>query len=102
LTGRRSCPQCGKIYNIYLQPPAREGLCDLDSAALIHRKDDYEEVIQERLAAYEAKTRPLVEHYGQSGKFVELDGGLAPEVLMVEVFRVLDAAVQAGTGSARV
>ena len=77
LTGRRSCPQCGKIYNVYLQPPAREGFCDTDSTALIHRADDREEIIRERLAAYEAQTRPLVEHYRAAGRFHEVDGNQA-------------------------
>jgi adenylate kinase len=97
LTGRRSCPKCGRIYNIYLQPPAREGVCDVDGTPLEHRKDDYEDVIKERLAAYEAKTAPLVEHYRESPTlFIELDGGKAPEELTVEVFRLLDARLAGG------
>ena len=97
LTGRRSCPKCGRIYNIYLQPPAREGVCDLDSTPLEHRKDDYEDVIKERLAAYDAKTAPLVEHYRTSAtEFFELDGGKAPEDLTVEIFHLLDARLAGG------
>ncbi len=92
LTGRRSCPQCGKIYNIYLQPPAQEGLCDVDSATLIHRPDDREEVIRERLAAYEAQTRPLVDYYRARGRFHEVDGALSAEAITSDLFRLLDAA----------
>jgi len=92
LTGRRSCPKCGRIYNIYLQPPAREGVCDLDASPLEHRKDDYEDVIKERLATYEAKTAPLVEQFRKSATlFYELDGGKQPEELTVEIFKLLDA-----------
>src|ERR1041385_8732662 len=40
LTGRRTCTQCGEIYNIYLRSPQREGLCDVDGAPLAHRSDD--------------------------------------------------------------
>lgn len=92
LTGRRSCPKCGKIYNIYLQPPDREGVCDLDATPLEHRKDDREDVITERLAAYEEKTAPLVEQFRMSSTlFYELDGGKQPEELTVEIFQLLDA-----------
>lgn len=91
LTGRRSCPQCGKIYNIYLHPPVSEGICDTDSTPLIHRPDDREEVIRERLAAYEAQTRPLVEHYRARGRFREVDGNQAPEAITADLFRLLDA-----------
>ncbi len=99
LTGRRSCPQCGKIYNIHLQPPAREGFCDVDSTPLIHRPDDREEVIRERLAAYEAQTRPLVDYYRARGRFHEVDGSQAADAITADLFRLLDTAAP---GAARV
>ena len=49
LTSRRQCPACGRIYNLLSQPPLREGVCDVDGAALIQRDDDKEEVIRARL-----------------------------------------------------
>ena len=54
LTGRRICKAGGHIYNIYDRPPKREGICDVDGSELIHRPDDTEAVISERLAAYDA------------------------------------------------
>jgi adenylate kinase len=53
LTGRRICKAGGHIYNIYDRPPKREGICDMDGSELIHRPDDTEGVISERLAAYD-------------------------------------------------
>ncbi len=35
ITGRRSCPTCGRIYNVYFQPPKVEGICDVDGTALV-------------------------------------------------------------------
>src|SRR5262245_57164632 len=61
LTGRRSCPVDGKIYNIYFQPPQKEGVCDSCGARLVQRKDDREEVISKRLKEYEGQTLPLVD-----------------------------------------
>ena len=49
LTGRRICKGGGHIYNIYDRPPKREGICDQDGSELIHRTDDTEAVISERL-----------------------------------------------------
>src|SRR5260370_24860959 len=63
LTGRRSCPIDGKIYNIYFQPPKKEGVCDCCGAPLVQRKDDSAEVICKRLQEYEAQTLPLVDYY---------------------------------------
>jgi adenylate kinase len=74
ITGRRTCPVCGTIYNIYLQPPKVDEKCDLDGTPLIRRSDDTEEVFQERMRTYEAQTAPVVDHYRALGRFAEVDG----------------------------
>ncbi len=74
ITGRRNCPVCQSIYNIYGKPPAKEGFCDVDGAALVQRADDTEKVFEERMRAYEALTAPVVEHYRALGRFAEVDG----------------------------
>jgi adenylate kinase len=77
ITGRRICPACQAIYNIYVNPPKREGFCDVDDAALAQRADDTETVFKERMLAYEAMTAPVVEHYRALGRFAEADGDRA-------------------------
>ena len=74
ITGRRTCPVCKSIYNIYLQPPKVDELCDLDGTPLVRRSDDTEEVFEERMRAYEAQTAPVVEHYRALGRFERVDG----------------------------
>jgi adenylate kinase len=74
ITGRRNCPVCQAIYNVYGKPPAKEGFCDTDGAALVQRADDTEKVFEERMRAYEALTAPVVEHYRALGRFAEVDG----------------------------
>jgi adenylate kinase len=74
ITGRRNCPVCQTIYNIYGKPPKREGFCDVEGAALVQRADDTEEVFKERMRAYAALTAPVVEHYRALGRFAEVDG----------------------------
>jgi adenylate kinase len=74
ITGRRNCPVCGSIYNVYLKPPKVDGLCDLDGTPLERRSDDTEEVFAERLRAYEAQTAPVVAHYRAFGRLEEIDG----------------------------
>ncbi len=74
ITGRRNCPVCQRIYNIYSNPPQRVGVCDVEGAALAQRADDTEEVFAERMRAYTAQTAPVVEHYRELGRFVEVDG----------------------------
>jgi adenylate kinase len=74
ITGRRNCPVCGTIYNVYMNPPKRDGFCDIEGAALVQRADDTEGVFKERMRAYAGLTAPVIEHYRNLGRFVEVDG----------------------------
>ena len=74
ITGRRNCPVCQTIYNIYSNPPQRAGFCDVEGAALAQRADDTEKVFAERMRAYEAQTAPVIEHYRAQGRFTEVAG----------------------------
>ena len=74
ITGRRLCPVCQSIYNVYVNPPKAEGFCDVEHGVLTQRADDTEEVFKERMRAYSALTAPVVEHYRAQGRFAEVDG----------------------------
>ena len=63
LTGRRTCSTCGEIYNIYFNPPRRDGICDRDGGELQQRSDDTVEASRKRQRAYRELTYPLIEHY---------------------------------------
>ena len=66
LAGRRSCPECGAVYNVHFNPPATAGRCDRCGAELVHRKDDEPETVRRRLQVYQEQTAPLVAHYEAS------------------------------------
>lgn len=89
LTGRRICKAGGHIYNVYDRPPEREGLCDVDGSELIHRADDSEEVIGDRLTAYDRQTRPLVDDYRAQGVLTDVDAMGAPDAITQAVFGIL-------------
>ncbi|HTK94921.1 MAG TPA: adenylate kinase [Terriglobales bacterium] len=92
LTGRRTCPTCGRIYNVHLQPPKVAETCDSDGAKLVTRKDDTEAVISERLKAYERQTKPLTDYYQSKGRLRALDGGKPIDEVTAQAFAVLDKA----------
>jgi len=91
LAGRRTCPTCGRIYNAYLQPPLVDGACDLDGSKLVTRNDDREEVIGERLRAYEAQTKPVADYYERMGRLVNVDGSLPVDQVSERVLSELEA-----------
>jgi len=66
LTARRQCPQCKHIYNAVLHPPRVAGVCDHDGAPLITREDDREDVVRQRLRAYDQLTGPILKWFGPS------------------------------------
>jgi|SRR5450631_1946489 adenylate kinase len=74
ITGRRTCPLCQTVYNIYLNPPRLDGLCNIDGTRLVQRADDEERIFEKRVRTYEELTAPVVEHYGVLGRFVSVNG----------------------------
>ena len=98
LTGRRTCPVDGKIYNIYLQPPKKEGVCDVCGTQLFQRVDDTEEVISERLKSYERQTLPLEDFYRKQGRLRRINGEQPVEQVLADMFGAIEGdAVAAGT-----
>jgi len=89
-TGRRSCPVCGEIYNIYFKPPRREGFCDFHpEAVLLQRADDTEDKIRVRLATYNEQTKPLIDFYDKTGRLHRVDGTQDQETIHREIRNIL-------------
>src|SRR5207245_8616067 len=90
LTGRRTCPVGGEIYNIYFKPPKVVNVCDQHpEARLDQRTDDSPEKIRVRLETYEQQTAPLVDYYQRTGRLRRVDGNRARE----EIYREIERAV---------
>ena len=90
LTGRRSCPTCGRIYNVYFQPPRVADTCDVDGSKLLTRKDDTEEVISERLRAYERQTLPLAQYYRDRDALRQVNGDQDVDQVTAETLQVIE------------
>jgi adenylate kinase len=90
LTGRRSCPTCGRIYNVFSQPPRVPDICDVEGSKLVTRRDDCEDVISERLRAYEEKTRPLIDYYKSQGRLYEISGDQPLEAVTGAVLSLIE------------
>ncbi|MBR3162968.1 MAG: adenylate kinase [Clostridia bacterium] len=67
VVNRRICSKCKKIYNLVLNPPKENGICDNCGAKLEARADDNEETIKSRLKTYFEQTSPLVDYYNKKG-----------------------------------
>ncbi len=89
LGGRRTCEENGHVFHVELNPPEREGVCDLDGSPLVVRDDDKPEVIRHRLDQYHAKTEPLVEFYDHQSVLRRIDGAASPDEVAAALERTL-------------
>jgi adenylate kinase len=90
ITGRRTCPTDGKIYNVHFQPPRVDEICDIDGTKLVSRNDDRLEVIQPRLTAYQEQTRPVAEYYQRTGRLISVNGDVPMDEVTEQIFRILE------------
>jgi adenylate kinase len=92
LTGRRTCPICGEIYNIYFKLPRFDNRCDLHpEQELTFRPDDAPEKIRVRLETYERETAPLLDYYYHSDRLQRVDGTKSPEEIYSQIEQVIKA-----------
>lgn len=72
LTTRRTCTNCGEIYNVKSKPPKVDGVCDVCGSQIVQRDDETEEAIENRLQVYNEQTAPLVSFYRDEGLLVSV------------------------------
>lgn len=74
ISGRRTCSSCSKVYNVYFDPPKKDGICDVCGGKLYIREDDAEEKVRKRLEVYRESTLPVLEYYKKKNKVVRVEG----------------------------
>ena len=85
LTARRTCRDCGVVYNLLFNPPRTQGRCDACGGELYRRADDKPETVRNRLYTYYKETGPLVGYYFAKGLLVEVDGQQAIEDVQTDL-----------------
>ena len=81
LSTRRTCTQCGEIYNVKSKPPKVEGICDVCGGDIVQRDDETEEAILNRLQVYGEQTAPLVDFYRDEGLLLSIQGSDSNQVV---------------------
>lgn len=90
MVGRRNCPVCGEIYNIYFKPPKHDNVCDLHpDTQLNHRADDNPDTVEARLLTYEEQTRPLLDYYKSANLLNVVDGTREPEEIYRDIEKIV-------------
>ena len=91
ISGRRSCPNDGSVYNVYFDKPKDDEKCDRCGAPLVHRADDAADTVVRRLEVYKQQTAPLLDYFGKTGVPVQpIDGDRPIEDVQHDILRVVD------------
>lgn len=90
ISGRRSCPECGKSYHIKFNPSKIENTCDGCGSKLIIRQDDNNESVNARLKAYYSFTYPLIDYYSNQNKLIGLDANQDIESITKNIENILE------------
>jgi len=86
LSGRRVCPNCNAIYNVYNEDYPSEDCCKNCGGKLVQRDDDKPDVVRQRLKVYEKETAPLLAYYKDKGNLIAVDASLESD----EVLRAIE------------
>ena len=91
LSGRRSCPNCGAVYNVYFDKPKQDEKCDRCNSELVQRADDRRDTVVRRLDVYKQQTSPIIEYYQQKGADVNfIDGDRDIEAVQRDILQIVD------------
>lgn len=85
ITLRRTCSQCGAVYNLDPQGLSDEEKCKICRGELVRRADDQEETVMKRLEVYHAQTHPVVHYYAGGGRLYSIDGARGIEAVFQDV-----------------
>ncbi|MDO8757422.1 MAG: nucleoside monophosphate kinase [Elusimicrobiota bacterium] len=91
MASRRTCTNCGEVYNTISRPTKAEGVCDKCGAQVVQREDDSEATAAKRLMVFEDLTHPLVAYYKSEAAFQEVDASKAPEKVEAALSAVIDS-----------
>jgi adenylate kinase len=91
MTGRRSCPKCGQVYHVVNLKPRTDGQCDKGCGALVQRKDDTPDVVENRLKTYHEQTAAVVGYYKKKFPILPINADQDIDKVTAELFKGLES-----------
>ena len=87
LSNRRSCKECGQVYNLIFEPPKNAGKCNKCNEELYLREDDNPATIQQRLNVYHKQTKPVIKYYSNQGLTKVIDSKGTIDKIRFQIFQ---------------
>lgn len=94
-SGRQICRSCGATYHVTSKPAKVAHICDKCGGELYQRDDDKPETVKKRLGVYSAQTKPLIDYYKNTNKYIEVDGQRDMSDVFVDIVTKLEASKDA-------
>jgi len=91
LSGRISCQECKRVYNLNFNPPREQGKCDSCGGELVQRNDDRGETVVKRLEVYNQQTRPLLQYYEAQGVLFNIEGSRGSGQVFADIQEKLES-----------
>lgn len=91
VTGRRTCENCGAIYNLNIEEslPKNSSICDNCGKELIQRQDDNLETFEARYQTYLEEEKALIDFYKKKKVLYHLNGNLSKEKVLSKMEKIL-------------
>ena len=89
ITHRRIARNSGKIYNLLSNPPRIHGKCDVSGEDLIHRKDDNEETVKNRINIFKNSIDPIISYYNENSNLEVLDASSGPDKIFKDLIKLI-------------
>lgn len=83
--GRRYSPDMKRVYNVYFNPPKKDGIDDITGEPLIQRKDDHPEAVNQRIDLYYENTQPLIDYFDEKGLLIRIDADQSIEKVRADI-----------------
>ncbi|MCM0650719.1 adenylate kinase [Clostridium swellfunianum] len=83
--GRRYCSRCGASYHIRFNPSKLDDRCEACGEVLIHRSDDKEDIVLDRLTVYNKAIQPIVNYYKKLGILEKIHGDANPSEIFSSI-----------------
>lgn len=85
IVNRRVAPKSGEIYNLITRPPKTEGKCDVSGEDLVHRKDDNEDTVRNRMEVFKNTINPVLEYYETKGNLRRIDATKSSDEVLAQL-----------------
>ena len=93
LSGRRTCPACGKGYHVVYDKPVLENVCDSCGTNLVQRDDDSEQTVVNRLRVYDDQTSSLKAYFKDLGLLHSVSGCGAISEIQAQINAIIDSGI---------